>query len=88
MKLCVQRLAHASELPLPAYATSGSAGLDLLAAISADIQLNPAQPGFSLERITKSKDPNFWSFRVSDNLRIIAHRTGEGRHRAVPDKSR
>jgi len=41
VKLCVQRLAHASELPLPAYATSGSAGLDLLAAISADIQLNP-----------------------------------------------
>lgn len=41
MKLCVQRLAHASELPLPAYATSGSAGLDLLAAISADIELKP-----------------------------------------------
>ncbi|MFL5238434.1 MAG: dUTP diphosphatase [Rhizomicrobium sp.] len=41
MKLCVQRLAHARELPLPAYATSGSAGLDLLAAISADIELKP-----------------------------------------------
>jgi len=41
VKLCVQRLAHARELPLPAYATSGSAGLDLLAAISADIELIP-----------------------------------------------
>jgi dUTP pyrophosphatase len=41
VKLCVQRLAHARELPLPAYATSGSAGLDLLAAISADIELKP-----------------------------------------------
>jgi len=41
VKLCVQQLAHARELPLPAYATSGSAGLDLLAAISADIELKP-----------------------------------------------
>lgn len=39
-----------------------------------EFQLNPAQPGFSLERITKSKDPNFWSVRVNENLRIIAHR--------------
>ncbi len=41
MKLCVQRLAHARELPLPAYATSGSAGLDLLAAINVDVELKP-----------------------------------------------
>jgi dUTP pyrophosphatase len=32
MKLPIQRLAHASDLPLPVYATEGSAGLDLLAA--------------------------------------------------------
>lgn len=42
-----------------------------------EFQLNPAQPGFSLERLTNCKDPNFWSFRVTDNLRIIAHRTGD-----------
>jgi len=41
VKLCVQRLGHARELPLPAYATSGSAGLDLLAAINVDIELEP-----------------------------------------------
>jgi dUTP pyrophosphatase len=41
MKLPVQRLAHAADLPLPTYATEGSAGLDLLAAIDADIELNP-----------------------------------------------
>ncbi|ESQ73556.1 dUTP diphosphatase [Asticcacaulis sp. AC402] len=31
----VQRLAHAADLPLPAYETEGSAGLDLRAAIAA-----------------------------------------------------
>lgn len=30
MKVAIQRLAHGADLPLPAYATSGSAGLDLL----------------------------------------------------------
>jgi dUTP pyrophosphatase len=32
MKVLVQRLPHAEGLPLPAYATPGSAGMDLLAA--------------------------------------------------------
>ena len=41
MKLPVQRLAHADGLPLPAYATEGSAGLDLLAAVDAEITLAP-----------------------------------------------
>jgi hypothetical protein len=39
-----------------------------------DFQMNPAQPGFSFERLNKSKDPNFWSLRVNDNIRIIVHR--------------
>jgi hypothetical protein len=39
-----------------------------------DFQMNPTQPGFSFERLNKSKDPNFWSLRVSDDIRIIAHR--------------
>jgi dUTP pyrophosphatase len=41
MKLPVQRLSHAGDLPLPTYATEGSAGLDLLAAVDADIELKP-----------------------------------------------
>ena len=41
MNIAVQRLAHARDLPLPAYATAGSAGLDLLAAIDTDIELKP-----------------------------------------------
>ncbi|MEQ1948807.1 MAG: 3'-5' exonuclease [Bryobacteraceae bacterium] len=38
---------------------------------------NPKQPGFSLERLNKCKDPDFWSIRASDNNRVIMHRTGD-----------
>ncbi|MGD0144982.1 MAG: dUTP diphosphatase [Rhizomicrobium sp.] len=41
MKLSVMRLAHARDLPLPAYATTGSAGLDLLAANDAELEILP-----------------------------------------------
>ena len=41
MKVGIKRLDHASDLPLPFYATSGSAGLDLLAAVDAEIELAP-----------------------------------------------
>jgi dUTP pyrophosphatase len=41
VKVLVQRLPHARDLPLPSYATAGSAGLDLLAAIDGDIELKP-----------------------------------------------
>ena len=43
-----------------------------------DLQLNPAQPGHSLHRVTGAKDPNFWSVRVSLDFRIIVHRAGDG----------
>jgi len=39
MRLSLMRLPHARDLPLPAYATSGAAGLDLLAA--AELELKP-----------------------------------------------
>jgi len=39
----VTRLAHAAGLPLPAYATSGAAGMDLLAAIAAPMVIVPGQ---------------------------------------------
>jgi dUTP diphosphatase len=39
VKIAVRRLAP--DLPLPAYATPGSAGLDLLAAVDSDIVLPP-----------------------------------------------
>lgn len=41
MKVQLLRLRHAHDLPLPMYATEGSAGLDLLAAVDADMELGP-----------------------------------------------
>ncbi|MEX0808482.1 MAG: dUTP diphosphatase [Dongiaceae bacterium] len=37
----IERLAHGRNLPLPAYATNGSAGLDLMAAIATTVELAP-----------------------------------------------
>jgi dUTP pyrophosphatase len=41
MKIAIRRLPHAEDLPLPAYATAGAAGLDLFAAVEKDILLPP-----------------------------------------------
>jgi mRNA-degrading endonuclease RelE of RelBE toxin-antitoxin system len=40
-----------------------------------DLQLDPTAPGLQLHRIDKSKDPNFWSARVSRDIRLILHKT-------------
>ena len=42
-----------------------------------DLQVDPTQPGHQLHRLDGAKDPNFWSVRVSRDLRIIVHRTGD-----------
>ena len=39
----VRRLPHNQDLPLPAYATDGAAGMDLLAAISEPLTIAPGQ---------------------------------------------
>jgi dUTP pyrophosphatase len=41
MKVGIKKLAHAQDLALPFYATVGAAGLDLLAAVEAEIELLP-----------------------------------------------
>ena len=41
MKILVQLLPHAEGLPLPAYATTGAAAMDLLAAVAAPLTLPP-----------------------------------------------
>lgn len=41
-----------------------------------DLQLNPANPGMSFHKLAKAKDPNFWSVRVNDDIRLIVHKTG------------
>jgi dUTP pyrophosphatase len=43
MRIAIQRLAHAQDLPLPAYATAGSAGLDLFAAVDREFVLAPGR---------------------------------------------
>jgi dUTP pyrophosphatase len=54
MKVLLLRLPHALGIALPAYATEGSAGMDLVAAVEADVELLPGKravvpTGFSLE---------------------------------------
>lgn len=41
LAIALRRLAHGEGLPLPAYATPGSAGLDLVAALAAPVDLPP-----------------------------------------------
>ncbi|HTT82909.1 MAG TPA: dUTP diphosphatase [Rhizomicrobium sp.] len=41
MKIPVQRLPNGRDLPLPAYATEGAAGLDLLAAVNHAFEIAP-----------------------------------------------
>ncbi len=40
-----------------------------------DLQLNPANPGMSFHRLNQARDKNFWSVRVSSDLRLIVHKT-------------
>lgn len=40
-----------------------------------DLQVNPAGPGMSLHKLDKAKDKNFWSVRVSADLRLIVHKS-------------
>lgn len=40
-----------------------------------DLQTNPVNPGMSFHKIDHSKDKNFWSVRVSADIRLIVHKT-------------
>ncbi len=39
------------------------------------LQMDPAAPGMKFHRIDRSRDPHFWSVRVSSDIRIIVHKT-------------
>jgi hypothetical protein len=41
-----------------------------------ELQMNPAHPSMSFERVDNAKDKNFWSARVSRDIRLIVHKTG------------
>lgn len=43
LSIDIQRLDHAQDLPLPAYGSENSAGLDLIAAVQAPISLSPGE---------------------------------------------
>ena len=40
-----------------------------------DLQVCPANPGMSFHKLDHARDKNFWSVRVSSDLRIIVHRS-------------
>lgn len=40
-----------------------------------DLQMNPAAPGLQFHKLDRAKDKNFWSVRVSSDIRLIVHKT-------------
>ena len=40
-----------------------------------DLQINPAHPGLQFHKLDRAKDKNFWSVRVSTDIRLIVHKT-------------
>lgn len=40
-----------------------------------DLQLSPANPGMQFHKLNAARDPNFWSVRVTRDIRLIVHRS-------------
>src|SRR6187455_705900 len=40
-----------------------------------DLQLDPASPGMKFHKLDRARDKNFWSVRVSKDIRLIVHKT-------------
>lgn len=40
-----------------------------------DLQADPVNPGMQFHKLDKAKDKNFWSVRVSRDIRLIIHKT-------------
>ena len=40
-----------------------------------DLQMDPSSPGLSFHKLDKARDSNFWSVRVSKDIRLIVHKT-------------
>ena len=43
-----------------------------------DLQMDPSSPGLSFHRLDRAQDKNFWSLRVSGDIRIIVHKAADG----------
>ena len=39
-----------------------------------DLQIDPSYPGHQFHRLERARDTNFWSVRVSRDIRLIVHR--------------
>lgn len=40
-----------------------------------DLQIDPVNPGMSIHKLDNARDKNFWSVRVTRDIRLIIHRT-------------
>ena len=40
-----------------------------------DFQMDPTLPGFSMHRVDRARDPNFWTARVNRDIRMVIHKT-------------
>src|SRR5664280_3730619 len=40
-----------------------------------DLQMDASNPGLSFHKLDKARDRNFWSVRVSRDIRLIVHKT-------------
>ncbi len=40
-----------------------------------DLQMNPSSPGFSFHKLDRARDKDFWSVRVTRDIRLIVHKT-------------
>src|ERR1700680_557411 len=40
-----------------------------------DLQMDSSNPGLSFHKLEKARDRNFWSVRVSRDIRLIVHKT-------------
>ena len=57
--VAVRRLAHGENLPLPAYATAGAAGMDLLAAIDSPLVIAPGERALIPTGLAVALPPGF-----------------------------
>jgi dUTP diphosphatase len=55
----VRRLPHGKDLPLPAYATAGAAGMDLLAAVQTPLTIAPNQRALIPTGLTIALPPGY-----------------------------
>jgi dUTP pyrophosphatase len=59
IRVRVRQLPHAEGLPLPAYATAGAAGMDLMAAVQAPVTIGPGERTLIPTGLTVALPPGY-----------------------------